>query len=149
MADPHLVTALRTKRVEVSAYIHDLEKRGRQMRANLAHIDATIRLLSPGDPEALPPRRRYRRSRYFSAGDLPRLCADALRQAEGAPITSAAIAEAVIGARGLSADDATRRHVAESVTNVLRGMKRRGKVERIGDGRGAKWALVAEGARIE
>jgi hypothetical protein len=144
MADPHLVTALRAKRTEVSNYIHDLEKRVRQMRANLAHIDATIRLLSPDDPEALPPRRGYRRSRYFSAGDLPRLCADALRQAEGGPVTSSAIAEAVIAACGLSADDTTKRHVAESVTAVLRGLKRRGKVVKIGEGRGASWALAKD-----
>ena len=101
MADSHVITALRAKRDEVASFIHDLEKRVRQMRANLGHIDATIKLLSPDDTEALPARRRYRRSRYFSAGDLPRLCADVMRQAKGKPITSRAIAEAVITARSI------------------------------------------------
>jgi hypothetical protein len=144
MADSHVVTTLRAKRGEVTSLIHDLEKRVRQMRANLAHIDATIKLLSPGDPEALPPRRRYRRSRYFSAGDLPRLCADAMRQAEGKPITSLAIAETVITARRLPIDDATKRAVADSVLIVLRGLRRRGKVVKHGDNRTAQWALMED-----
>lgn len=44
MAETHVISALRAKRAEVSGYIHDLEKKVKRMRANLAHIDATIRV---------------------------------------------------------------------------------------------------------
>jgi hypothetical protein len=34
--------------------------------AALANVDATIRLFSPGtNPDAIPPKRAYRRTRYF------------------------------------------------------------------------------------
>jgi len=35
------------------------------------------------DPEAIPPRRTYRRSGYFKPGELARLCLDELRKADG------------------------------------------------------------------
>jgi hypothetical protein len=47
---------MRLKRAELSVYIHDLEKRIARQRANLASLDATIRLFTPGkNPDAIPP----------------------------------------------------------------------------------------------
>jgi hypothetical protein len=40
--------ALRLKRAEISGHIHDLEKRIARQRVNLANLDATIKLFSPG-----------------------------------------------------------------------------------------------------
>jgi hypothetical protein len=69
MAETHVVSALRAKRAEVSGYIHDLEKKVKTWRSRLAHIDATIKIFSPEtDPQAIPPRRTYRRSNYFKKG---------------------------------------------------------------------------------
>ena len=74
MAETHVISALRAKRAEVSGYIHDLEKKVKTWRARLAHIDATIKIFSPEiDPEAIPPRRTYRRSDYFKKGEFARL----------------------------------------------------------------------------
>src|ERR1019366_8794902 len=84
MAETHVISALRAKRAEVSGYIHDLEKKVKRMRANLAHIDATIRVFAPDlNPDSIPPKRRYRRSRYFAKGELSRRCLDMLRVAAG------------------------------------------------------------------
>jgi hypothetical protein len=74
MAETHVISALRAKRAEISGYIHDLEKKVKTRRARLAHIDATIKIFSPEiDPEAIPPRRTYRRSNYFKKGEFARL----------------------------------------------------------------------------
>ena len=63
MTDTHVVSALRLKRAEISGHIHDLEKRIARQRANLANLDATIKLFSPGtNPDAIPPKRPYRRT---------------------------------------------------------------------------------------
>jgi hypothetical protein len=79
MAETHVISALRAKRAEISGYIHDLEKKVKRMRANLAHIDATIRVFAPDlNPDSIPPKRRYRRSRYFAKGELFRRCLDTL-----------------------------------------------------------------------
>jgi hypothetical protein len=64
MPDSHVISALRAKRAEISGHIHDLEKRIARQRANLANVDAMIKLLSPGaNPDAIPPKRAYRRTR--------------------------------------------------------------------------------------
>jgi hypothetical protein len=41
MAEPHVVTALRAKRAEISGHVHDLERKLARHRASLAAIDAT------------------------------------------------------------------------------------------------------------
>jgi len=73
MAEPHVVTALRAKRAEISGHVHDLERKLARHRANLANIDATIRLFAPElNPDTIPPKRTYRRTRYFAKGELSR-----------------------------------------------------------------------------
>ena len=47
MGEPHVVTAFRAKRDEISGHVHDLERKLARHRANLANIDATIRLFAP------------------------------------------------------------------------------------------------------
>jgi hypothetical protein len=72
-----------------------------RQRANLANLDATIKLFSPGtNPDAIPPKRPYRRTRYFARNELSRLTQDALRTASG-PLTSAEIAAAVMQPKGM------------------------------------------------
>src|ERR1700682_4270517 len=101
MSETHLVSALRKKRAEVAGYVHDLEKKVKTWRARLAHIDETIRIFSPHtDPEAIPPKRTYRRARYFSRGEFARLCMDELRKANG-PLTTAEIVTGVIAGQGV------------------------------------------------
>ena len=88
MTNSHVVSALRLKRAEISGHIHDLEKRIARQRANLANLEATIKLFSPGaNPDAIPPKRAYLRTRYFAHNELSRLTQDALRIASG-PLTS-------------------------------------------------------------
>jgi hypothetical protein len=103
MAELHVVSALRAKRAEISAYVHDLEKKVATWRARLAHIDASIKIFSPEtDPEAIPPRRTYRRSGYFKKGEFARLCLDELRKTNGKPITTAEIVTSILGGQEIA-----------------------------------------------
>ena len=143
MTNSHVVSALRLKRAEISGHIHDLEKRITRQRANLANLDATIKLFSPGtNPDAIPPKRAYRRTRYFARNELSRLTQDALRTAPG-PLTSAEIAAAVMLAKGMPADDAAFKEiVAARALTVLRRLTKRGAVVKSGISRNAQWALA-------
>src|ERR1700675_4910338 len=106
MTSTHVISALRLKRAEISAHITDLKKRIAPQRANLRNLDATIKLFSPGEnPDAIPPKRAYRRTRYFAHNELSRLTQDALRTASG-PLTSAEIAATVMQAKGMPSGDA-------------------------------------------
>jgi hypothetical protein len=145
MAETHVISALRAKRAEVSGYIHDLEKKVKRMRANLAHIDATIRVFAPDlNPDSIPPKRRYRRSRYFAKGELSRRCLDMLRVAAGTPITAPEIAKAAMADKSMGVDDnAQLAGVTEMVLLSLGRLRRRGVVIKTGTNRDAKWALVS------
>jgi hypothetical protein len=105
-------------------------------------LDATIKLFSPGtNPDAIPPKRAYRRTRYFARNELSRLTQDALRTASGM-LTSAEIAAAVMQAKGMAADDAAFKEiVAARALTVLRRLTKRGAAIKFGTSRDAKWAL--------
>ncbi len=51
MAEPHVVSALVAKRAELAGEIEAAEKRVAKLRADLLHLDATLRLF---DAEAEP-----------------------------------------------------------------------------------------------
>jgi hypothetical protein len=143
MAEPHVISALRLKRAEISGHIHDLEKRIVRQRANLANLDATIKLFSPGtNPDAIPSKRPYRRTRYFARNELSRLTQDALRTASG-PLTSAEIAAAVMETKGMPADDAAFKEiVAARALTVLRRLVKRGALVKHGTSRNAQWVFT-------
>jgi len=142
MIDSHVISGLRRKRAEISGHVHDLEKRIARQRANLANLDATIKLFSPGiNPDAIHPKRVYRRTRYFAHNELSRLTQDALRTASG-PLTSAEIAATVMQAKGMPSDDAAFKEiVAARALTVLRRLTKRGAVIKHGTSRDARWAL--------
>jgi hypothetical protein len=111
MADPHVISALREKRALVAGLIEKLERKLEQHRADLTHIDGVLRLLQPDrDPAEIKPRRTYaRRTRYFARNELSRLVMDVLRAADGALMTTDAIAGKVIDGKGFDAADAALR----------------------------------------
>jgi hypothetical protein len=143
MTNSHVTSALRLKRAEISGHIHDLEKRIARQRANLANLDATIKLFSPGtNPDAIPAKRAYRRTRYFAHNELSRLSQDALREASG-PLTSAEIAAVVMQAKEMPAgDSAFKDIVAARALTVLRRLAKRGAVAKSGTSRNAQWAVA-------
>jgi hypothetical protein len=106
MSEPHVITALRTKRAEVSAYIRELENKVKRHRANLVHIDATIRVFAPDlNPDSIAPKRRYQRSRYFAKGEISRAVLDALRRANVQPIKTGTVVDSLMAAKGFQPDD--------------------------------------------
>ena len=110
-------------------------------------MDATIKLFSPGtNPDSIPPKRSYRRTRYFARNELSRLTQDALRTASG-PLTSAEIAGAVMRVKGIPPGDAAFKEiVAERVLTVLRRLVKRGTVAKHGTSRDAQWMLASSGS---
>jgi hypothetical protein len=143
MAEAHVISALRLKRAEIAGQIHDLEKKIARSRVALANLDATICLFSPGEnPDEIPPKRIYRRSRYFANNELYRLVMDVLRLASG-PITASEITAEVMRAKGAAQDDkAFKALVSERVLSILGKLAKRGEIIKTGTSRNAKWALA-------
>jgi len=121
MAEPHVVAALKDKRAELAGLIADLEKRINGHRADLVHLDATLRMFAP-DTEAaeIRPKAVRRRNAWFGKGECGRLVYGILRTA-ARPMTSREIAEALLSGRGLDpADHRTRDLIQKTVHGILK-----------------------------
>ena len=127
--------ALIRKRGELAGEALALDARLAQLRADLVHLDAAIRIMCPeAEPELIRPRKPSRRGcDWFGRQELPRLILDALRD-NGQPLSCDGIARAVMARKGMDAGDGTAlRRIAGMVKGVLH--RREGRmVERDGKG---------------
>ena len=81
MAESHVVSALVDKRAELTGQIVRIEQQLGRVRADLVHIDATIRLFAPKlEPETIPPKVIRRRDGWFEPGEVKRRVLDTLRR---------------------------------------------------------------------
>ena len=105
MAESHVVSALANKRAEIAGMIARAQQQLGQFRADLVHLDATIRLFAPAmEPETIPPKRIRQSDLWFEPGGLSRRLLDALRRA-GAPIRAPDLVRAVMIDNGLDPAD--------------------------------------------
>src|SRR5271163_1743750 len=105
MAESHVVSALANKRVEIAGMIARTQQQLGQFRADLVHLDATIRLFAPTmEPETIPAKRIRQSDPWFERGELSRGVLDALRRA-GTPIRAPDLVRAVMIDNGLDPAD--------------------------------------------
>jgi hypothetical protein len=143
MAESPVIYALRDKRARLAGYIQDLENRLKNSYANLAHLDATILLFRPdADPGKIEPKRTYMTRADNVKGDTYRAVLDVLREASS-PLLTAEIAELVMALRGRDLTNAVaRRNMVERVGPILRRLRRRGQLAKIGAGPKTRWEIV-------
>jgi hypothetical protein len=92
MADPHVISALRAKRAELSGELIAAEKRIVQLREDISSLDRTIRVFDPtAQPHAIRPILRRKKPMLIPRGQCSRAVLDMLRHAEG-PMTAREIA---------------------------------------------------------
>lgn len=141
MAEPHVVSALRDKRAEISGVIEDMERRIAQHRADLVHVDAVLRLYAPDlEPESIAPKAVRKRNDWFRPGELSRMVLDILRIAPE-PLSTRDIAGQVMERRCLDAgDERTVKLVMKLVNNTVTRQAKE-LVERVGDGPVKAWRI--------
>jgi hypothetical protein len=130
---PVAVIALRNKRAEIAGLIAMYEREVDRLRAELVHVDATMRLFDPAtDPADIEPLRRFpRRTEYFARGEVTKRVYDALRDAP--EVRAQDIADQAMRDKGMPGTDrAQRREFVNRFLNVMGDMKRRGKLAKIG-----------------
>ena len=121
----HCLSALIEKRAEVAGEIRTLEDRAEQLRADLLHLDAVIRLMNPGfQPEAIRPKVRRPRRNWFGQNELLRAVLEVLRRAGGEqPMSAREVALAVMERKGFDPNDAATVRLVEK--RVFSALKRR------------------------
>jgi hypothetical protein len=133
--------ALTRKRAELAAELEELDRRARQLRADIVHLDAAMAIVDPARCSADVPRLRVQhRPEWFA--NLGRLCLDVLRGAVE-PMTSRQVAVAVMGLAGHDADDEVAVRIVEH--RVHASLTRRPRlVERVSLGvRRKGWRVAA------
>jgi hypothetical protein len=92
MADPHVISALREKRAELSGELIAAEKRILQLRDDIASLDRTIQVFDPtSEPHKIRPILRRKKPPFIPSGQCSRAVLDMLRVAD-APMTAREIA---------------------------------------------------------
>ena len=142
-----IADALLGKRGELVCLIDQLEKKLGQLRADLAHVDGTIKLFTPVQPagvsESAPPKTRQRRQDWFRPRELARSVLDVLRQSER-PLTALEIAVAIMTAKGQDASDRVwLEQVQKLVLCATANYARRQVIDRAGrSGRAVLWKVA-------
>src|SRR5271163_3129610 len=84
MADPHVISALRSKRAELSGELIAAEARIIQLRSDIASLDGAIRVFDPtATPDKIPILRR-KKPTLIPRGQCGRAILDLLRHAQDA-----------------------------------------------------------------
>jgi hypothetical protein len=139
VSEPHVISALKSKRAELSGILHQLERQIAGHREGLAHLDATILLF---DPDAIPadikPRAQRQRNVWFGQNECIRAIYDVLRSAPE-PMTTRAITERVMAARGIPDEGRTHDLIAKTVFGSLTRAK---DVERTVAGGAVVWKVA-------
>jgi hypothetical protein len=125
--------ALVAKRADILFEIGELEKRIDQLRTELVHLDAVLRMFRPDfAAETLPVRhRRPTKSPYFAHGELTKRIYDAMRIS--GTVTSFDVAASAMRDKGLDPDNdsATRTDFVRRVTLQLNALADLGRLGRV------------------
>ncbi len=141
LSNKYAMAALKERRASIAGLITDYEQRLGRLRQAIAHVDGTLRLFDDGiEPDAISPKKPYKRVMLFGHGELNRLIFSAMRKAER-PLSVPEIADAIIEELGHGPE--ARKGMCHRVRANLRYLaKDRGLVLKHGDRREAKWSLV-------
>ena len=118
-----------------------------QFRADLVHLDATIRLFAPEmEPKTIPAKRIRQSDLWFEQGELSRRVLDALRRV-GEPIRAPDLVRAVMIDKGLDpADRPSFVRVQWKVRDTLNRLNKRGLLASDGAGHGVLWRISDQAA---
>jgi hypothetical protein len=109
MAEPHVIGALRNKRAKLAGMLRQLEQQLVQQRANLAHLDAIMRLFDPDiRPKDIRTKQPRERNAWFRPGECLRLIYDELREATQ-PVTTRELTERIMRLKAILPADSDRR----------------------------------------
>lgn len=103
MAETHVISALTSKRAEVSGEIRHYEKLLKKSKENLASIDQTIHLFDESYDLRTIKTKRVSKERYFKTGEAKLLILDMLRTAT-APLSTSEIGKKIAFDKGIDSD---------------------------------------------
>jgi len=150
--DDHALSVLMRLRAMKDAEKHELSIKTRRLGASITELDRAIREIDPNfNPKTIRPRRPQPprpqpRSGLFSYVEV---VYDALKGANGEPVSAGAMAEKALRDKGLDphADPRLWKKVLAGFLTQLGALRRRNQIERLGEYKGVTWRLRNEVAQ--
>src|SRR5438067_1403764 len=140
---PITVNALRNMRARITGEIQMHNREIGRLRAELIHLDATMRLFDPTtDPEIIPALRLLpRRADYFGRGELTQRIYDAFRANE--TVSAKELADQAMIEKSVPEDDrAIRTEFKVRFQGIFHNLRRRGTIDNVGEGKGVRWKFA-------
>jgi hypothetical protein len=140
MAEPHVISALRTKRAEFSGDLIAAQKRLEKIRDDLDAIDRTLRVFDPRQrPEKIRPVLKRKGDRMFGYRECTRAILNVLRDAPE-PMTTADLVERVAPDCRIATEAPNiAATLLARVRAALAKLGKRGVVS--GEGKPARWSV--------
>lgn len=147
MVDPLSISILRKKRDKIRDVIAAYEAKLKQAQADLAHVNATLRLFeASGEPEDFPP--YVDLNRVFRRGETTTFCLNVL--SEEGPLDTRQLTVRIMRAKGLDTDDKVL--VTTIALRIVQTLRMRAKRRQIGGAERRKgvcvWRLTPPAANI-
>jgi hypothetical protein len=141
MAEIRTVTTLKSKRDDITRAIAAYEKKLGQARADLAHINAAIRIFELGDAEGKFTAPYVDIYRLFQRGEMSAICREALKDG---PRNTRELAVVIMKAKGMdTGDKVLAKAIGYRLIHALRIQARIGKIVAIGRDKAARvWRLA-------
>jgi hypothetical protein len=125
----------------IGGQIFENRKKEEALADDMRHVEAVIKMLSPGfNVSGIAIRRRYKGNAWFKRGTLFRHAVDVMRKAD-TPMTAREITERMLAARKVT--DATPKEIRDLAGGVITSLRNHdGKtVEPVGEGMPVRWRL--------
>jgi len=136
----YAIHALKDRRATLAGEVQKFKQAIRDREKQLSHLDAALRILDPDYRADTVPPKRLRQVKLFGGGELNRLILDALRRADGRPLSNREIAASIVEVKGYGAEalPALARRVRANLTYLA---SKRGAVVKTGKRAAARWNL--------
>jgi hypothetical protein len=142
MGDTFIISGLREKRASIAGRIIELRREADKLESDLFHIDTVLRLYDV-EPADIPTKGRVPvRSPYFSRNEITRRIYEVLR-IEG-EVCAVDLADRAMLDKGLdpTLNRKLRTNFAQRFLTSLRDLRKVGKIDRVGAGKGVRWRLT-------
>jgi hypothetical protein len=140
-SNQYAIAALKDRRATLAGEIVRFKQGIRDREEQLTHLDAVLRTLEPEYRASTVAPKRIRRVKLFGNGELNRLILDALRRANGTPLSNGEIADAILAAKGYG-QEAKHALIRRVRANLSYLMRQRGSVQKSGERMTARWRIT-------
>jgi hypothetical protein len=143
MAETHVISALTSKRAEVSGEIKHYEKLLKKSKLNLASIDQTIHIFDESYDLRTIRAKRVSNERYFKNGEAKTMILDVLRTATE-PMNTTSVSKKIASDKSIDSEESFNfERFCKVVLASLSRCESSGLIERVGkDGLSILWRIA-------